>query len=441
MRRAVLSWTACLWALCVLGAAQEDPVAALQKRVQEVAKKVSGAFVFLTGGSGILISSDGWFLTNHHVIAPPNPRAPRDIPATHSVMLCDGNPRIARIVCTDPQGDIALLKIDGTQDLPYVEFGDSDKLEVGLYVIAIGNPWGVGSIPAADNRLYPAASLGIVSALHRFQDLYSDCIQTDAAVNPGNSGGPLVDLGGRLVGINGRIMTRFGNRTNSGVGLAVPVNQVKNFLPLMKKGGDERRVFHGAVEGVQISREHTQGAGAKVTGVRIDSHAGEAGLEEGDFIVAVNGKRVFSWRRFYGLIHTFPADSEVTITVRRGDGTKDLRVELDRATGLPGMAQRPPRPPEKPPERREPRVQFGATWGEVEDGSVRVDYVVPASPADEAGLRVGDRIYEVDGRDMTRREIILEALARKKPGDKLRLKVRRDQRELEIEVTLTRMEE
>jgi len=217
-------------AMMAAALAVQDPVRTLEKKVQETGRKVSDAFVFIGGGSAVLISPDGWFLTNHHVGG--------TMDKGTTVWLSDGRSFRAKLVCTDPVGDLALFKLqDVKEKLPHVEFGDSDALEVGQYVVAVGNPFGLATTPAPDRRRYPSVSLGVVSARHRYQQNYGDCIQTDAAVNPGNSGGPLVTLDGRLVGINGRIATRYMNRVNSGVGFAIAANQVKRFLPEMMEGG------------------------------------------------------------------------------------------------------------------------------------------------------------------------------------------------------------
>src|SRR5262245_15053014 len=165
-----------LTALALAAVLLQDPVHDLQKKVEATARRVSDAFVFIGGGSAVLISGDGWFLTNHHVGGT----------MTHgaTVYLNDGRSFHATLVCTDAVGDVALFKMDEVKEsLPHLEIGDSDALEVGQYVIAVGNPFGLANVPAPDRRRYPSVSLGVVSALHRNQQSYSDCIQTDAAVN------------------------------------------------------------------------------------------------------------------------------------------------------------------------------------------------------------------------------------------------------------------
>ena len=419
-------------------AAQDDPVIALQKRVEDTAKKASAAFVFLSGGSGVLISDDGWFLTNHHVIAPPaRPDGIHepDLPKKVRVNLQDAKGRIATLVCTDPVGDIALLKLEpeAGEKLPFLEFTDSDKLETGQYVLAIGAPFGIGAQgdPAPDHRHYPSVSLGIISALHRYQEQYGDCIQTDAAVNPGNSGGPLVDLDGRLAGINGRILTRYGNRVNSGVGFAVPANQIRNFLPRMKTGGVDRKIYHGRIAGLTV-QDPGERTGTLVADVRTSSVAAKAGFKEGDLIVAVNGQKITTGRRFLGLISTWPAGSDVTVTVKRGDETLDCKAKLRSATAR-DITGRPLDP-------RSGGGRTGATFEEDKDGVV-VAFISSLSPAEDAGLAVGDVVLKVDGNDVDDLDALLVGVRSKKPGEKVTLLVRRDGKEREITITLGRPKE
>ena len=418
--------------------AQEDPVKALQKRVQETAVKVSSAFVFFGGGSGVLISEDGWCLTNHHVIAPPPLPGgiERNLPPKVAVNLQDGKRRFADLTCSDSVGDIALLKLERAEGekFPFITFADSDKLEVGQYVIAIGAPFSIGAQadPAPDRRHYPSVSLGIVSAMHRYQAQYGDCIQTDAAVNPGNSGGPLVDLDGRLVGINGRILTRYMNRVNSGVGFAIPANQIRNFLPKMKEGGTDRRIYHGTVAGLLLDDRPEQPGDVVVRDVVRNSAAHDAGFKQGDLVLAVNGQKAFSRYRFRGLVSTWPAETEITVTVKRGDKTLPIKVALEseQERTIMGEIQRPP---------PKGRGATGATFEDEKpgkDGQVTVVFVKPLSPSDEAGLLVGDVVLKVDTEAVKQSKTILERVQSRKPGDTVTLRVLRDGEELDIKIKL-----
>jgi serine protease Do len=187
------NWSSCLALLAfaslpVLAVAQEAPknpgtesVLRLEEQLVEVVRKVSPTFVVIGGGSGVVISPDGWMLTNHHVAGD------RPVGADWTVKLPSGKIYDAKLVGTDPTGDISLLKIAVKEGeaLPYVEFGDSDSCRVGQWVVALGNPFGF----AKDSK--PTVTFGLISAFHRYRGTYGDAIQTDAPINSGNSGGPL----------------------------------------------------------------------------------------------------------------------------------------------------------------------------------------------------------------------------------------------------------
>jgi serine protease Do len=407
-------------------AAAQDQAARLQKKIEECSRQVSERFVYFGGGSGVMISDDGYCLTNHHVAGTQN---------STKVSLFNGKQYPAKLVCTDALGDLTLFKIEpGDEKFAFIQLGDSDKLEMGQYVVACGNPFGI-TMRDADSKMYPTITLGIVSATHRNQQTYFDCIQTDAAVNPGNSGGPLVTLDGKLVGINGRIATRYMNRVNSGVGYSIPSNQIRNFLPKMMKGGEGGKIHHGMVAGLQLVDANTQGEGAKIGAVRSGTTADAAGFKKDDLIVAVNGYRIFNRERYLGVIGTYPEKTEVTVRVKRDDETTDLKVELDRYNTVEGLGFGLPQRPA--PVRPKGSGYLGAYVEETKDG-VKVMDVRPASPADEAGLQTGDIITTVNDRKITGRDELLQRLWRNRPGAKVRLTVKRDGKDVEIVATLGR---
>jgi serine protease Do len=408
-------------------AAAQDQAARLQKKIEECSRHVSERFVFFGGGSGVLISEDGYCLTNHHVAGTQN---------TTKVTLFTGRQLAAKLVCTDALGDLTLFKIDAGVDekLPFIQLGDSDKLEMGQYVIACGNPFGI-TMKDVDSKMYPTITLGIVSAVHRNQQTYFDCIQTDAAVNPGNSGGPLVTLDGKLVGINGRIATRYQNRVNSGVGYSIPSNQIKNFLPQMMKGGESGKINHGMVSGLQLVEQNTQGEGAKVSSVRSGSTADAAGFKKGDVIVNVNGYPIFNRERYLGVIGTVPEKTEVTVRVKRDNENTDLKVELDRYTPMEGLGFGIP--PKAAPVRPKGSGYLGAYVEETKDG-LKVGDVRPASPADVAGLQTGDILLSINDRKIASRDELLQRLYQRKPGARVKISIQRDGKDIEIEVVLGR---
>ncbi|MBI4576582.1 MAG: trypsin-like peptidase domain-containing protein, partial [Planctomycetes bacterium] len=277
-------------------AAPQDP------DLPALVSRVAGACVIVGGGSGVLVSADGLVLTCAHVVG---------VTAGLPVMI-RGVSHPARVLGTDPLGDVALLRIEGAAGLPCLSLGDSDALRVGQRVLALGNPFGY-----SERDWQPTVTLGVVSALHRFQGGYSDAIQTDAPINPGNSGGPLLDLAGDVVGINGRVAVRFGDRVNTGVGYAIPSNQLRRFLPLLEEaeGGS---VEHALLEGVRVEAGDDGGSGAQVESVLPGSVAAEAGFRSGDRIVAVESLPVPNGNRFHGILGTFTPGSRLRFAVRRG---------------------------------------------------------------------------------------------------------------------------
>lgn len=365
-------WNLGFWISSPLHAAA-DP---LEARIQAAAAKAMPAFVFIGGGSGIVITPDGEFLTNQHVALSSS---------RWEVRLADGRIVTARRLGRDPYGDVALLKIEGADALPFVPLGNSDELQVGETVIALGNPFGLGGT-LESRRADAAVTAGIVSALHRRQGTYSDAIQTDASINPGNSGGPLLNLRGEIVGINGRIASRFANRVNSGVGFAIPANQIRRFLPALRRGGT---VFHGMVEGLEVDRRYHPAGGAFVSGVLAGSAAARAGLQIGDAIVRVDRYPTPTWSRFAGVVATFPAGAGLDVGVRRGEEERTLHVRLGRL-----------RDPEEEIVvlARTSPTELGVRVDDAPAGGVVIVDVLPASPAAAAGLKAEDVVKRLNGR-------------------------------------------
>lgn len=396
----------------------QDTLDKFEALVEKVSDQVSPAFVFFPGGSGVFITADGYALTNHHVAG---------MRKSVRISLPDGRRFSAKNICTDSLGDIALFKVDLPEDetVDYLEFGNSDRLQVGQYVLAIGNPLGLAQSTPRD-RKYPSISLGIVSAMHRYQDGYSDCIQTDAAVNPGNSGGPLVTLEGKLVGINGRIATRYMNRVNSGVGYAIASNQIQKFLPGMMKGGTRGKIYHAEITGLRFSRDSQEGKGVLIAGVTVNTTGGDAGFRENDLIVRVDEYPIPSRIRLLGVLGTYPAGSSCRVTVFREGKETTMEVTLDRYRKSSGGALRP-------------RTRGGAYLGVViedQENGLLVTYIRAGSPADDAGLMIDDVILKFNGKPLEDRIDLLNQIRALKVGDKITLLILREGQEEKVRVTL-----
>ncbi|MCI0427700.1 MAG: DegQ family serine endoprotease [Nitrospiraceae bacterium] len=265
-------------------------------------------------GSGVIVSPDGYILTNNHVI---------DGARTVNVTLPDKREFSGKIVGADPKTDLAVVKIDG-QNLPTVSWGDATKLQVGEYVLAVGNPFGLNS----------TVTLGIVSALgrgHMGITQYEDFIQTDAAINPGNSGGALVNTKGELVGINTAIFSQTGGY--QGVGFAVPTSMGKSIYESLVKNGKVVRGFLGVSiqdlnQDLAKSFGIKEAKGALVSDVRDDSPAGQASLKQGDIITTYQGSPVEDAVALQRLVTKTAVGTKVTIRVIRDGQEKDLIVKI-----------------------------------------------------------------------------------------------------------------
>ena len=254
-------------------------------------------------GSGVIINSDGYVLTNNHVIQGAD---------AIQVSLKDGRSSTATVIGTDPETDIALLKID-LDNLPVISIGDSEQLEIGDVVLAIGNPFGVGQ----------TVTMGIVSATGRTQlgiNTFENFIQTDAAINPGNSGGALVDAYGRLIGINTAIFSRSGG--SQGVGFAIPSKMAKNIMNQLIKHGRAVRGWlgfegHALTPKLVESLELDTTEGIIITAIIRNSPAHKAGLEPGDIIAGIDDNKVKSGHDALAVITAKQPGEKVTLLIRR----------------------------------------------------------------------------------------------------------------------------
>jgi len=266
-------------------------------------------------GSGVIVSSDGYILTNNHVV-----EGSDDL----TVTLWDNREFTAKIVGTDPPTDIAVIKIDGVDNLPVAHLGDSDKLRIGEMVLAVGSPF----------QLSETVTMGIISALGRnttYINEYENFIQTDAAINPGNSGGPLVNMNGSVVGINSAIYSRVG--ANAGVGFAIPINMAKQIIHTLLTEGHVSRGYLGVGiddidQDVAKSLKVEPNSGAMVVSVQEGTPAEKAGLAPYDIITNVNGERVKNAQELRNKVAMIKPGSKASFTVLRDGKEKNYTVTL-----------------------------------------------------------------------------------------------------------------
>jgi len=337
-------------------------------------------------GSGVIVSPDGYILTNNHVVARAN---------QIRVELTDRRSFVAKVVGTDEPSDLAVLKIEAT-GLRSLPLGDARKVRVGDVVLAIGNPLGVGQ----------TVTMGIISAKGRATGLsdgsFEDFLQTDAPINQGNSGGALVDTSGELVGINSQILTPSGG--SIGIGFAIPADMAQNVMQQLIKTGTVRRAKLGVtVQGVTSDIAQSLGLsevrGALVSGVEPSSPAAKAGIERGDVILAFDGEPVSDSNGLRNRVANSQPGSAAKLTVLRSGREETKQVVLGELAGS-RMA----------PNGREEdgnRGRYGMTvapltpdvareLGVRAKGGLVVEEVAPASAASEAGVREGDVIVEVN---------------------------------------------
>ncbi|WP_447975225.1 DegQ family serine endoprotease [Nitrospira sp. Kam-Ns4a] len=367
-------------------------------------------------GSGVIISPDGYIVTNHHVV-----EGAREV----RVALPDKREFIGKVVGTDPKTDLAVVKVDA-RDLPFVPWGDSASLQVGEYVLAVGNPFGLNS----------TVTLGIVSALGRGRmgiTQYEDFIQTDAAVNPGNSGGALVNTRGELVGINTAIFSQTGGY--QGIGFAVPASMAKPVTESLIATGRVVRGYLGvAIQDLTPDLAESFGLkearGALVSDVNEASPAAEAGLRQGDVIIAYDGQPVADPVALQRAVTSTKVGAKVALTVLREGRQRELTVTVGEQPAPASVAR-----------RSDGEAGSALVGVEVQDldrrlarelglpgnaAGVVVVNVDPESPAAEAGVVPGDVIREINRQPVkTVRDFEKAASALKKDRTALLLVTRR----------------
>lgn len=284
----------------------------MEEKIQKIAQESISKCVLIGGGTGVFISPYD-ILTNEHIVRGSD---------EWEVSVYSGEILEGQVIGRDIQGDLALLRVKSSVDVSYFSLGDSDRLRAGEWVIAVGNAF----LLAKDVKSM-AVSLGIVSATNRNQERYHNLIQTDVALNPGNSGGPLVNLKGELVGLNSLITSRFQDRQNSGVSYAISSRQIKSFLPLLQRQKQrqkgKRKIFHGTIAGVKLlDLENKEGVFIEKTSLV------QKKLQSGDIIWDIDGFPVYNTKQLQGRLWLYPAFCEVHCKILRGGKKKEVTLKL-----------------------------------------------------------------------------------------------------------------
>jgi serine protease Do len=359
-------------------------------------------------GTGMIIDPQGHILTNHHVAGGA---------AKIEVTLADGNQYPAKLVGTDPKTDLAVIHIVTKERLPHVTFGDSDKVDVGEWVVAIGSPRGLDQ----------TVTQGIISAKHRRgitdPSSYQDFLQTDAAINPGNSGGPLLNLQGEVIGVNAVIASESGGF--EGIGFAIPSNMAQHIAKVL--------IAHGKVErgwlGVSVqdltpelakSSQMESLKGAYIVDIVKGGPAEKAGLKKGDVVIAYQGKEITDAGSLRNLVAITPIAEEARLTVWREGKKLELPVKIGRledatrilASAIKerlGITARPINPKEVEKHGLDPNQ------------GVAIATVEPKGPLGEAGFEVGDIILGIDGQPIHGMEGFVGLVSSLKPHQKIAL--------------------
>jgi serine protease Do len=361
-------------------------------------------------GSGFIIDADGFILTNNHVVE----NAQKIV-----VKLSDDQEYEAKVVGRDAKTDIAIIKINAKAALTAASLGDSDHLDVGEWVVAIGNPFGLDS----------TVTSGIVSAKGRHigQGPYDNFIQTDASINPGNSGGPLINLRGEVIGINTAIFSRTGG--NMGIGFAIPINLAKEVLPQLRGKGKVTRGYLGVLiqkvtPEIAESLGMDRGYGALVANVSKDGPADKAGVKVGDVIVEFDGKEVKDSGDLPIIVARTAVDKKIRMKVLRDKKEITLNVAVGELKDEEVVASVPEKG-ELGMTVQKLTPQLAENLGLDKTDGVVVTAVEPGSAADEAGVRRGDVIVEVDRKPVRGVEEYRNAIAGSRKGRGVLFLVRR----------------
>lgn len=386
--------------VCILCASAPAPE--LESRLSEAIAAAVKAYVFIDGGSGVVVSPDGLVLTCDHVVKSRE---------TWEVFATDGTRRVGRVLGRHVAGDLALLRLEDARGLPYLPVAEPAACRVGETVFAIGNPFLLGMqnprlLPAAPS-FAPSVSCGIISGVGRFSPVHLDAIEVDAALNPGNSGGPIVNLRGEIVGISSRIASRFGLSANTGAGYGAGAELIRRLLPAMA-AAEGKEIARGAVRGLRLERGEggvfVAAPGAGVT---------PAGFARGDRIVSVAGTAVHSPEQCLNVLGAHRAHERVVCWIVRDGRDELVSVTLDAMS--------------------EEKAYLGVRAAMRLDG---VHVLEASGPAKAAGIEAGDLIVAFDGVLVDSPEEFDAVLQMHRPGDVVAVDVMRDANARTFAVTL-----
>jgi serine protease Do len=359
-------------------------------------------------GSGFIIDKNGYILTNNHVVSGAD---------NITVKLADGSEYKAKLMGTDSETDIAVIKIETKKSLPSVELGDSDSMRVGDWVVAIGNPF-------PQLGLDRTVTVGVVSAKGRKglrfgegeSPAFQNYIQTDAAINPGNSGGPLCDIEGKVIGINAAITNPSGEGFNIGIGFAVPINLAKSVVPRLMAGREVSRGYLGIApsnitKDLKDAFDLPSTEGLLVQQVQPNTPAEKAGMKTGDVILTLDGKKVTDADQFRLQVAQIEPGKIIDLGILRNGGKMDLKVKLgERSKFLAATPAEKPQPQENQEKdwlgiqvetaTEDLASQFGVTFAR----GVIVIGVDQGSIADDSGIQLGDIISEIDRKQVQTKE-------------------------------------
>ncbi len=368
-------------------------------------------------GSGVVISPEGYILTNNHVV--------QDAEQI-KVKLTNGKEYNAKVVGRDPKTDLALVRIEGAPDLHPLKLGDSDDLKVGSWVVAVGSPFG----------LEQTITAGIVSAKGRVigSGPYDNFIQTDASINPGNSGGPLINMKGEVVGINTAIIA-----SGKGIGFAIPINMAKEVVPQLEQKGHVTRGYLGVMI-QEVTPELAKSfalkekKGALVSQVNPGAPAEKAGIEQGDVIVEFDGKEISSSKDLPRIVASTPVGKAVTVQILREGKLIERQVKVGEMEERSETAAVPVRKSlGVTVQNITPEIAKGL--GLKKETGVVVTRVDPGSPASDAGIRTGDVIQEIDRKPVKNVDDFTRKLEKTKEKDTVLLLIRRGEANLFAAVT------